>query len=311
MSLEGQVAIVTGGASGIGRALAGELAQRGCEVVLADRQAELAHEAARDIEGRGGRATAAELDVRDLAAWKRVVDETLDRSKRIDFLFNNAGIAIGAEVREYEPKDFDDVFDVNLRGVAYGVLAVYPTMIAQGSGHIVNTASVAGLVAAGGAVSYSAAKHGVVALSKSLRIEAAEHGVKVSALCPGAIRTPILSGGVFGGIKLAGGTPQAVLRQWERVRPMDPAKFARRAIDRVLADDAVIVIPRWWKALWYLERISPSLALRVGATTFRRIRDEIRKDGASDPAHAGPQPALSATRNGTSNGTNGFHPAAE
>jgi hypothetical protein len=94
---------------------------------------------------------------------------------------------------------------------------------------------------------------------------------------------------------------------------MDPAKFARQAIDRVLANDPLIVIPRWWKALWYLERISPSLALRLGAATYRRIRDEIRKDGAREADGTAHQPEKRPeTRpdTETANGANGFHSAA-
>jgi NAD(P)-dependent dehydrogenase (short-subunit alcohol dehydrogenase family) len=286
--LRGKVAIVTGGASGIGRALSEELASRGAEVVLADRQVELAREVAGGIDDRygRGRATAVELDVRDLAAWKKVVEDTVRRSRRIDYLFNNAGIAIGAEVSESTAEEFDDVYDVNLRGVTYGVLAVYPVMMAQASGHIVSTASVAGLVPAPGTVSYTATKHAVVALSKSLRIEAAAHGVRVSALCPGAIRTPILTGGRFGKIKLRGATDASVMRQWEKTRPMAPEAFAAKALDRVLANEAIIVVPSFWKALWYLDRISPTLSMAVGAWVRRKVREDIDRD-AEAAARAG------------------------
>src|SRR5580700_4669041 len=143
--LEGKVAIVTGGASGIGAALGRALAARGADVVLADRQAGLAAEVAASIQDAGGRARSVELDVRQLASMARVVDETWARAGRIDLFFNNAGIGVGGEIASYAPRDWDDVFDVNLRGVAYGVQCVYPRMIRQGSGHIVNTASVAGL----------------------------------------------------------------------------------------------------------------------------------------------------------------------
>src|SRR5262249_52890994 len=157
---------ITGGASGIGRAIGEELALRGCEVVLADRQIDLANEVCRGIVDRGGRATAAELDVRDLAMFKSVADATLSRTGRIDFLFNNAGIGVGGAMDAYLPADWDDVIDVNLRGVAYGIQAVYPHMVHRGSGHIVNTASMAGLIATPGQGVYSATKHAVVGLSK-------------------------------------------------------------------------------------------------------------------------------------------------
>jgi NAD(P)-dependent dehydrogenase (short-subunit alcohol dehydrogenase family) len=271
----GKVAIVTGGASGIGRALAEELARRGAEVVLADRQAELAAEVAEGIERDGGRARAAELDVRDAGAFRAVADDTLQRAGRIDFLFNNAGIAVGRAMDEFERADWDDVLDVNLRGVCYGVQAVYPTMVRQGCGHIVNTASVAGLIASGNMASYTASKHAVVGLSKALRLEAAAHGVRASVLCPGVIRTPILSGGRFGRIQLPAEGIERIEQLWERYKPMGPEDFAPRALDEVEGNVAFIVVPRWWKVLWYLERAAPAASLKLWTWAHERIRDEL------------------------------------
>ena len=185
-------AIVTGGASGIGRGLAAELARSGVDVVLADRQAELAEEAASEIRAEGGSAVAVGLDVRDPDRFHEVVRTTVDRAGRLDYLFNNAGIGVGGEVREYDRSDWDDVIDVNLRGVAHGILAAYPVMISQGFGHIVNTASMAGLNPAPLQISYTATKYAVVGLSRALRLEAKRYGVRVSVVCPGPIRTPIL-----------------------------------------------------------------------------------------------------------------------
>jgi NAD(P)-dependent dehydrogenase (short-subunit alcohol dehydrogenase family) len=274
--LVGKVAIVTGGASGIGRALSTELCARGCEVFLADRQGELAEEVAQSLRTDGGVAHAKELDVRDLAAFQRVVADARALGGRVDFLFNNAGIAVGGEIDGYRPEDWDDVFDVNLRGVAYGVQAVYPVMIEQRDGHIVNTASVAGLVPSAGEASYAASKHAVVALTRALRIEARRHGVRASALCPGAIRTPILTGGKFGRVNLKA-RPDQLMTLWEKVRPMDPAQLARRALDAVLRDEAIIVEPPWWKALWYLERLSPRLSERFWRAGLERLRRDLER----------------------------------
>jgi NAD(P)-dependent dehydrogenase (short-subunit alcohol dehydrogenase family) len=279
--LSGKVAIVTGGASGIGRALGEELAKRGAEVVMADRQAGLADEVAWGINDRGGKARAAELDVRSAAAFKALADDTVARSGRIDFLFNNAGIAVGGELEGYSIADYDEVFDVNLRGVAYGIHAVYPVMIAQHSGHIVNTASVAGLVTAGMEGSYGASKHAVVGLTKALRMEGRRHGVRASALCPGAIRTPILTGGKFGRMNLMRATPQKIMEFWERFRPMEPAALAEKAIDAVLRNQAIIVLPRWWKAFWYLERISPDLSMKFLGMMLERFRAELEEHAAA------------------------------
>ncbi|HEY3819893.1 MAG TPA: SDR family oxidoreductase [Polyangiaceae bacterium] len=271
----GKVVIVTGGASGIGAALAKEMARAGAQVVLADRQVELAEKVGSSIRAEGGRATAVELDVRSLPAMTAVVDATVAQLGRVDYFFNNAGIGVGGEMDAYDARDWDDVFDVNLRGVAYGIQAVYPRMIAQGSGHIVNTASVAGLVAAPADGSYTATKHAVVGLSKALRIEAKRHGVRVSVLCPGVIRTPILTGGKFGRVNVPGLTEDAVLAMWARLQPMDVEVFARKAARAVARNEAIIVIPRWWKALWYLERASPALSARLWEAVLGKMRGDI------------------------------------
>jgi NAD(P)-dependent dehydrogenase (short-subunit alcohol dehydrogenase family) len=290
--LAGRVAVVTGGASGIGRALGAELAARGCTVVLADRQAQLARDVAREIETSAGTALAADLDVRDLAAFETLARDVRARFGRVDLLFNNAGIGVGGEMDGYAPEDWDDVFDVNLRGVAHGVQAVYPILIEQRSGHIVNTASIAGLIPSPSAGSYTATKHAVVGLTKALRVEAKRFGVRVSVLCPGVVRTPALSGGRYGRLKLPL-SEEEVLRFWERLRPMAPELFARRAVDAVLRDRAVIVVPRWWKTFWYLERLSPSLSLRLAEALHARRQAQLAAPVAQEapPATAAPGPS--------------------
>jgi NAD(P)-dependent dehydrogenase (short-subunit alcohol dehydrogenase family) len=272
-STSGKVAFVTGAASGIGAALATKLADGGAEVWIADRQLGAAQELAQRLNSRGAKAHAVELDVRTYPSVERIVGEAVQQSGRIDYLFNNAGIGVGGEVDSYTLDDWNDVFDVNLHGVVHGIQAVYPIMIRQGSGHIVNTASMAGLVAGPGQASYTASKHAVVALSKALRLEAERHGIKVSVLCPGAIRTPILTGGTYGRMTKTGISDEQLLKFWEPFRPMAPAKFAERALRAVLRGDAIIVVPAWWKTLWYLDRLSPVLSMRAARLTLKRLRE--------------------------------------
>lgn len=267
-TFDGAVAIVTGGGSGIGRALGEALCQRGAEVILADLQIDLAEEVAAKIRAGGGRATATALDVRDFGAMDRLVQETCTGRGRLDYFFNNAGIGIGGEVRDYQIEDWYQVFDVNLRGVANGVQAAYPVMLRQGFGHIVNTASMAGLTPSPLTVGYSATKYAVVGLSLSLRIEAAAAGVRVSVLCPGVIRTPILEGGGKYGKMLRPPQADVQRKNWERLRPMDPGQFARRALRAVAANKAIIVLPAWWKMIWWINRLSPALGLYVGRKLF-------------------------------------------
>ncbi len=190
------MAIVTGAASGIGKALSRALVLRGATVVLADVDEAGAKAAADDMAaGPPGRASGVGLDVTDAEAVATLVERTADDHGHLDFMFNNAGIGIVGQVHELTLAHWNRAIDVNLRGVVHGVVAAYPVMIGQGSGHIVNTASLAGLLPSPMLTPYGMTKHGVVGLSTSLRMEAAVHGVRVSVVCPGVIDTPLLDKG--------------------------------------------------------------------------------------------------------------------
>jgi NAD(P)-dependent dehydrogenase (short-subunit alcohol dehydrogenase family) len=268
MGVSGKVAFVTGGASGIGAALAAELVERGAEVWIADRQIADAQELARRLSEAGGQAHAIELDVRSYPDYERAVDTAVQHSGRIDYLFNNAAIGVAGEIDSYALADWNDVFDVNLRGVIHGIQAIYPMMIRQGSGHIVNTASMSGLVATASQASYSATKHAVVSISKTLRVEAERHGVQVSVLCPGAVRTPAITGGKYG--RTHRYRDEGLRAMAERGRPITPEKFAKRALRAVLRERAIIVIPAWWKSWWYLDRLSPKLSMQFARLVMLR-----------------------------------------
>jgi NAD(P)-dependent dehydrogenase (short-subunit alcohol dehydrogenase family) len=267
-------AIVTGGASGIGRALAVALAKRGCEVVLADLQIELAEEVVSEISVSGGKAKAVKIDVTDFPAMQHLVEETVKRTGRLDYIFNNAGIAIGGGVNHYGIEHWNQIVDVNLRGVINGVQAAYKIMIAQGFGHIINTASMAGLMVSPGAVAYATTKYGVVGLSKSLRAEAANMGIRVSVVCPGVVRTPILEGGRYG--KMLIDIPAEQIRQmWEKLKPMPPNIFAEKVLNSVAKNRAIIIVPSWWKLYWWLNRLSPSLGMFLAQKRFQKVQKEL------------------------------------
>ncbi|MBC8870592.1 MAG: SDR family oxidoreductase [Planctomycetes bacterium] len=276
-TFEESTSIVTGGASGIGLALGKALAARGSQVVLADRQLDLAEEAADRLRNEGARVTAVELDVRDLAAFERLVQQAVDGHGRLDYLFNNAGIGIAGNVQLHEIADWYEMLDVNLRGVIHGVQAAYPIMVSQGFGHIVNTASMAGLLPTPGCVGYAAIKHAVVGLSESLRIEGAAAAVRVSVLCPGVIRTPILEDGGRYGRLLRPMPVEFQRRMWKRLRPMDVDRFAEKAIRAVAKNKPIIVIPWRWKLLWWFHRLSPSLLLRLGRWRFECLTRELER----------------------------------
>lgn len=276
-TFDNAVSIVTGGASGIGLALGKALAARGSQVVLADRQINLAEDAANRLQEGGARVSAAGLDVRDFAAFERLIQQTLEQHGRLDYLFNNAGIGIAGDVQLHELQDWYEMLDVNLRGVIHGIQAVYSSMVDQGFGHIVNTASMAGLMPTPGVTAYAATKHAVVGLSESLRIEGAAAGVRVSVLCPGVIDTPILEdGGKYGRLMVP--MPQEFQRRmWKRLRPMAPDAFAKKMLRAVAKNRAIIVIPCYWKIFWWLHRLSPSIALFFGRLHFERLRRELEE----------------------------------
>jgi NAD(P)-dependent dehydrogenase (short-subunit alcohol dehydrogenase family) len=263
----GKVAIITGGASGIGRALGEALAREGAEVVLADLRGERAAEVAAGIVKAGGRARGAALDVCDAAAFAQLVATTVAESGRLDYLFNNAGIAISGEVRDQTLDDWNRVLAVNLHGVVHGVAAAYPVMIAQKDGHIVNTASLAGLTANPGLVPYAASKHAVVGLSTSLRAEAADLGVRVSVVCPGLIDTPIITDSRFVNLDREG-----VLADLPAALPA--AECAQAILRGVRRNRPVIVVTWLAKLLWLLQRLLPS---RLTAFVVRAIHRRLRR----------------------------------
>ena len=195
---------------------------------------------------------------------------------RVDYLFNNAGIGIGGEISDYDLSTWDEVIDVNLRGVAYGVHHVYPIMCRQGTGHIINTASMAGLLSFGGAGSYVTTKHAVVGMSKALRVEARRHGVRVSVLCPGAIQTPILTGGKYGGF-VGSISPDATAKVWKLMRPMQVDAFAQAVLRDVQRNEPYIIVPRWWKSFWALERLAPRVSNRLFSALHGLALSRVRQ----------------------------------
>jgi NAD(P)-dependent dehydrogenase (short-subunit alcohol dehydrogenase family) len=255
----GRTAIITGGASGIGAALAAELVRLGAHVVPAD-----IDEDALGALGERLSVTGRRLDVRDREAVQSLVDDVVARHGRLDYFFNNAGVGIGGPTHDLTAEHWDHVLDVNLRGVINGVLAAYPQMVAQGHGHLVNTASAAALITSPFMLPYAASKHAVLGLSVGLRPEAALHGVKVSALCPGPVDTPILDRLPPEDLPprpTVAVTPRSYLAA-VRQRPVPADRFARAALDGVARDRPVIVAPAGTRFTLPLLRLAPRLTER-------------------------------------------------
>ena len=262
-------AIITGGASGIGQGLAEEIAKLGCTVVIADMQLELANTVAENIRRSGGSASAERLDVRDADAFLKLLERTKAKTGRIDYLFNNAGICISGAVKDYSLDDWKRIVDINLMGVINGIHAAYPMMIEQGVGHIINTASMAGVTPSPGLAGYSATKHAVVGLSNALRVEAAFEGVRVSVMCPGTIRTPLLGNGGKYGKQLSNISEEESLKAWEKLMPMDINTYAKKALKAIARNQAIIIYPSWYRLIWLIIRFSPLIIMKVSASQFK------------------------------------------
>ncbi len=192
---EGKVYLVTGGASGLGEAAAGQLVARGARVVVADLDAGRGKEVVDRIEGDGGQAVFQPTDVTQEADVAAAVGAALDTFGRLDGAINNAGTTgPSAPTADYSLEDWNRVLALNLTGVFLGLKYEIPVLVEHGGGAIVNTSSGAGLVGFGGLPAYVASKHGVIGLTRAAALEYVKAGVRVNAVCPGSTRTPMLEG---------------------------------------------------------------------------------------------------------------------
>ena len=264
-AFDGKQAIVTGAGSGIGAALCRALAAAGAHVVCTDIDGEAAERTAAGLATRG---SARQLDVTDAVAVQRVVDDLVHDAGRVDLMFNNAGITWGGDTELLSLDQWNAIIDVNIRGVVHGVHAAYPYMVRQRGGHIVNTASMAGLAAAGRITSYVMTKHAVVGLSLALRSEAAGYGVGVLAICPTAVETPILDKGWLGDFN-----GREFYRMGQRSKHFSsPDRLAADTLRAVTADKALLVTPRQAHAAWLFARLAPGLLNRMAARFVSRQR---------------------------------------
>ena len=234
----GKVAFVTGATSGIGRATALAFAKAGAAVTVADVSEEGNLETARLIEEAGGRALSLRCDVSNSEDVKAALDRTIQTFGKLDFAFNNAGIEQPvAPMSEIEDEDFDRLVAINLRGMFLCLKHQVPLLLRNGGGAIVNTSSGAGVNGIAGQAAYAATKHAVIGMTKSAALDYAKDGVRINAVCPGIIDTPMMQ-------RFTGGTPEGLARviAQEPVGRMGKPEEIAAAVLYLCSDMAAFVI---------------------------------------------------------------------
>src|SRR3990172_5965411 len=219
MRLKDKVSIITGAASGIGKATALVFGREGAKVMCADVNADGAEAVARQIADTGGEAASIKVDVAKEAEVQEMVAQTVARWGRLDVLYNNAGIGFGMPVTQVPESEWDRLMDINLKGVFLGCKHAIPEMLKNGGGAIVSTASDAGLRGSAFLSTYCASKGGGVMLTKALAVEWAQHGIRINCVCPGVIRTPIFDPFLTQMRQAGGGTDEQL---WQQMADMHP-----------------------------------------------------------------------------------------
>jgi NAD(P)-dependent dehydrogenase (short-subunit alcohol dehydrogenase family) len=244
MRLDGGVAVITGGASGIGRATAQVLARRGMRIVLADRHRRRLAETAAELTAFGTACLTVRCDVTRDEDVAYLASRALETFGRVDLLMNNAGVVLRGALEAISLEDWRWQFEVNLFGQVRGVHAMLPHMLARGTGHIVNTASMSGLVAlTGEGAPYIASKFGVVGFSEALALYARPRGIGVSVLCPGSVDTNLAETG-----RSIGMTPEreaaetAIAQTIQGDRLQQPADVAE-AVAEAVEQDRFLILP--------------------------------------------------------------------
>ena len=268
---EDAVAIVTGGGMGLGEALCEELGRRGATVVVADIDGAAAQQVAGRLTQAGTQAVAVPVDVANQIEVAQLIENTVAEYGRVDYMINNAGIAIGGDSRDLSLQQWRHVLDVDLLGVVHGTVHAYQMMARQGHGHIVNISSLTGLIPQPGNAAYCTSKHGIVGLSLSLRAEGADLGVKVSAACPGDMKTKIYDNMVV--VNMPREQVATLSRRTHYLMPQMSAQAAARAILRgVDRNRPLIVFPVVVQVIWHLYRRFPGLFYRINTHRMRLFR---------------------------------------
>ncbi len=246
--------LITGAASGIGLGLAAEMILRGAKVWMADINHNI-EDVACDL---GGNAIPIVLDVTKYEDYESLILNIIQTDGKIDCLFNNAGIGFGCDAAELTHKHYDRYIDINIRGVTNGISLVYPIMVKQGFGTIVNTASVGGLIPSALMVPYAMTKHAIVGLSVSLREEAKLKGININTLCPGAVNTPIFDSSSPSDLPAVNSTE---LREYTREKDVSISvkEFAVKALNDIEKNKSLIIYPKLFRLIVWIYHHFPKV----------------------------------------------------
>ena len=269
--------IVTGGASGIGRSLCSQLARNGAYVVMADINLEPLKKAAEPLLKKGLKVKVSNLDVTDESSFKKVIEDTAAEHGQLDYLFNVAGTAVIGETPDVTMDHWMKVFDVNLNGVAYGTFHAYQLMAKQGSGHIVNTSSVEGVLPFPSSVSYVGTKHAVFGITESLWVEAADMGIDLTVVCPGYIRTPMLTDSEAVNTTMDVWRGSFLIVLFEKLSAITPDICAKLILKGVGKKKVIIFTPKIGRLFWWNYRIWPMMYMRILRFFHRLDRKRIKK----------------------------------
>lgn len=275
-----KIAIITGGASGIGRALCKEAAARGMVVIVSDINEEGGRETVRQIQAAGqGEAHFETLDVSSAEAVQELVDRIFRTYGRLDYMFNNAGIAMYGELCDMSLELWHKIMNINLWGSIHGTHAAYPLMKRQGFGYIVNTSSATGLGPAPMTSAYATTKHAVVGLTTSLHYEAEAYGVHVSALCPAFVDTPI-----YASADAVGMDKDKINEQVGKQKSMSPEQFAKIAFAKIHRHEAVICPMPMRRTMDVFFILFPALHRKLMRLVCRISREASLKGKPGTPA---------------------------
>jgi NAD(P)-dependent dehydrogenase (short-subunit alcohol dehydrogenase family) len=263
--IEGSIAAVTGAGSGIGRATALALAGQGARVVVTDLRLDSAEATADRIRQRGGEARAFAMDVADPAGVRDTLAQIQRGLGNPSVLVNNAGIAVGGHFLDTSLESWQKIISINLMGVVHCCQAFVPAMVLAGKpGHVVNIASMLGYTGMRGVTAYCATKFGVMGFSESLRAELHDHGIGVSAICPGMIRTNIITASILESSELDVEAKRKEIDTLYEKRNYPPEKVARAVLSAIRRNRAVVpVTPEAWVA-YYLKRLLPGVVGWLG-----------------------------------------------